>query len=154
MDYSKEVGMRLLVITLMIAHIILTSNLWAHQHHGEESKMMKTANPSVIIMVHLTKDKGMDAEMATRFANISIDRGYRTVIWLTSDGVKLADVKAKETPEVKALKDLVSKGGKVYVCPHCSKVLGVKEIIKGTEFSTPEITFGSLEDSNVKVISW
>lgn len=147
--------MKLLSIISLIVFTVLTSDLLAQQHQSEGSKMVKQTNVSpVVIMVHLTKDKGMDAEMATRFANISLDRGYKTVIWLTSDGVRLADVNAKETQEVRAIKDFISKGGKVYVCPHCSRVLGIKEIIKGTEFSTPEIVFGLLEDSNVKVISW
>ncbi|RME10777.1 MAG: hypothetical protein D6804_04020, partial [Aquificota bacterium] len=106
------------------------------------------------VVVNLTRDKAPSALMAIRFATISLQRGNETVLWLNSEGVRLADAKAKHAQTGKMLRDFISKGGKVYVCPHCAQMLGVRELIEGAEFGKPDTIFGLLSEDRVRVISW
>ncbi len=125
--------------------------LWAHEKHVH---MHSQAQDNITVMVNLTDDKGLKPTMALKFALVSLQRGNKTVVWLNSEAVRLADAKVKETKGVKALKEFISAGGKVYVCPHCAKVLGVEKLIEGAELGSPDKVFGVLSEERVRVISW
>ncbi|MFN3814077.1 MAG: DsrE family protein [Aquificaceae bacterium] len=127
---------------------------WSQHHHDHDHEHMQEAQDNIQLVVNLTKDKAPSAVMAMRFASISLGRGNPTVIWLNSEGVRLADAKAKPTEAKKMLEEFIAKGGKVYVCPHCAKMFGVKELIKGAEFGNPDIIFGLLSEDRVRIISW
>lgn len=140
--------------TLLLAGVmglmpLVSGHVRAHEHHGHMQ-----AQDRITVMVNLTEPKGLKPNMALRFANISLQRGNKTIVWLNSEAVRLADAKAKETPAVKTLKEFLQKGGKVYVCPHCAKVLGVEKLIEGAEFGDPDKVFGTLSEERVRVISW
>ena len=140
----------LILTSLLSIMPIVSLPSWSHDMHSHHQK----AQDNLTVMVNLTKDKTPSAVMAIRFAMVSLDRGNKTVIWLNSEGVRLADAKGKPSQAGKMLQEFIAKGGKVYVCPHCAKMLGVKELIKGAEFGKPDIVFGVLSEERVRVISW
>jgi predicted peroxiredoxin len=74
--------------------------------HGEE-------NPDSVIVSYLT-------------AGAALDQGKQVVMWLTSDGVRLAlngyvdPIREGQEPPVKRVYDqFIEKGGRFYVCPIC-----------------------------------
>jgi predicted peroxiredoxin len=74
--------------------------------HGEE-------NPDSVIVSYLT-------------AGAALDQGKHVVMWLTSDGVRLAlkgyvdPIREGQEPPVKRVHDqFIDKGGRFYVCPVC-----------------------------------
>jgi len=59
-------------------------------------------------------------------AGAALDRGDETVMWLSSEGVRLAldgyvaDIRAGMEPPVQRVHDqFIEKGGRFYVCPIC-----------------------------------
>lgn len=147
---------------MRMKHLILTAVVglmpfvgmpsWAHEGHMHQHQAQ--AQDNITVVVNLTRDKAPSAVMAIRFATVSLERGNPTVVWLNSEGVRLADAKAKPSQASKMLQEFISKGGKVYVCPHCANALGVKELVKGAEFGKPDVVFGLLSEERVRVISW
>ncbi|MEZ0360846.1 MAG: DsrE family protein [Hydrogenobacter sp.] len=142
--------MRLIALILTTLLLFLPHTLKAH----EESSHNQSHQKEVVIVVNLTHGRGISTEMALNFANISLGKGYETVVWINSEGVKLADAKAKEVQAVKMLKEFLSKGGKVYVCPICAKKLGVRELIKGAQWANPDIIFSLISQDRARVISF
>ncbi|MCS7171152.1 MAG: DsrE family protein [Aquificaceae bacterium] len=141
--------------TLMLAGLLGLMSLLSYPTWSNEHKQASTqAQDNITLMVNLTVDKGMSPNMALRFALISLGRGNETILWLNSEAVKLADSKSKPTEANKMLKEFISKGGKVYVCPHCAKVLGVKKLVEGAQLGNPDTVFGILSKERVRVVSW
>ncbi len=147
---------------MRMKHLILTAFVglmplvgmpsWAHEGHMHQHQAQ--AQDNITVVVNLTRDKAPSAVMAIRFAILSLERGNPTVIWLNSEGVRLADAKAKSSEASKALQEFISKGGKVYVCPRCANMFGVKELVKGAEFGKPDMVFRLLSEERVRIISW
>ena len=147
---------------MRMKHLILTAFVglmplvgmpsWAHEGHMHQHQVQ--AQDNITVVVNLTRDKAPSAVMAIRFAILSLERGNPTVIWLNSEGVRLADAKAKSSEASKMLQEFISKGGKVYVCPRCANMLGVKELVKCAEFGKPDMVFGRLSEERVRIISW
>jgi predicted peroxiredoxin len=76
--------------------------------HGEE-------DPDRVVVAYLT-------------AGAALDQGKDVVMWLTSEGVRLAldgyvdPIRAAQEPPVKRVHDqFIDKGGRFYVCPICFK---------------------------------
>ena len=76
--------------------------------HGNES-------PDSVVVAYLT-------------AGAALDRGDQVVMWLTSEGVRLAtngyvaDIRQDMEPPVQRVHDqFIEKGGNFYVCPICFK---------------------------------
>ena len=76
--------------------------------HGEEE-------PDRVVVAYLT-------------AGAALDRGKNVLMWLTSEGVRLAlagyvdPIRAAQEPPVKRVHDqFIEKGGRFYVCPICFK---------------------------------
>jgi predicted peroxiredoxin len=74
--------------------------------HGEE-------DPDRVVVSYLT-------------AGAALDQGKEVVMWLSSDGVRLAlrgyvdPIRADQEPPVKRVHDqFIEKGGRFYVCPIC-----------------------------------
>jgi predicted peroxiredoxin len=74
--------------------------------HGNEG-------PDSVVVAYLT-------------AGAALDRGDEVVMWLTSDGVRLAtsgyvaDIRQDMEPPVQRVHDqFIEKGGRFYVCPIC-----------------------------------
>ncbi|ADO44491.1 hypothetical protein Hydth_0081 [Hydrogenobacter thermophilus TK-6] len=138
-----------LILTNLLAVLVLT--IYAQEAHDKTHQAQKEG---AILVVNLTHDRGISAEMALTFANISLGRGYETVVWLNSEGVRLADAKAKETQAIKLLREFLSKGGKVYVCPVCAQKLKVEKIASGTQWANPDIIFPLITQEKTKIVSW
>jgi len=76
--------------------------------HGDE-------NPDAVVVSYLT-------------AGAALDHGKDVVMWLTSEGVRLAlegyvdPIRKGQEPPVKRVHDqFIEKGGRFYVCPVCFK---------------------------------
>jgi predicted peroxiredoxin len=82
--------------------------------HGEE-------DPDRVVVSYLT-------------AGAALDHGKQVVMWLSSEGVRLAlngyvdPIRAEQEPPVKRVHDqFIDKGGRFYVCPICFKDRGLDE---------------------------
>jgi uncharacterized protein len=100
--------------------------------HGEE-------NPDAVVVSYLT-------------AGAALDKGKEVVMWLTSEGVRLAmrgyvdPIRADQEPPVKRVHDqFIEKGGRFYVCPICFKErnLDDSELVDNAELqgATPLMEF-------------
>lgn len=76
--------------------------------HGEQ-------DPDRVVVSYLTADA-------------ALDQGKQVVMWLSSEGVRLAlngyvdPIRAGQEPPVKRVHDqFIEKGGRFYVCPICFK---------------------------------
>ncbi|MCX7738921.1 MAG: DsrE family protein [Hydrogenothermaceae bacterium] len=125
---------------------VLPANAMEHSHHHTVD-----TKDNITILINLTKDKGQTVDMAFSFLEVSLQRGNETVIWLNSDGVKIASQGSKEAAKIK---EFISKGGKVYVCPVCAKKAGVTKLVEGAEFANPDIIFTLLSKDKTRVVSW
>jgi predicted peroxiredoxin len=67
-------------------------------------------------------------------AGAALDQGKEVVMWLTSEGVRLAlrgyvdPIRADKEPQVKRIHEqFIEKGGRFYVCPICFNDRGLEE---------------------------
>ena len=85
-------------------------------------------------------------------AGAALDRGDDVVMWLTSDGVRLAldgyvaDIREGQEPPVQRVHDqFIEKGGRFYVCPICfnDRKLNDAELVQNAELlgATPLMEF-------------
>lgn len=100
--------------------------------------------------------------MAMQLANHALDDGREVTLFLN---VRAPEFARKDLPESFAfhgnpaikemLTDLLSRGAKVLVCPHCAEVMGVKQadLLSGAELATRESLFGRL-GSDVQVFTY
>ena len=100
--------------------------------HGAE-------NPDSVVVSYLT-------------AGAALDAGKEVVIWLTSEGVRLAldgyvdPIREGKEPPVKRVHDqFIEKGGRFYVCPICfnDRSLDEKDLVQNAELkgATPLMEF-------------
>src|SRR3954462_13525482 len=80
--------------------------------HGDE-------DPDTVAVAYLT-------------AGAALDQGKEVVVWLTSDGVRLAlqgyvdPIRVDQEPPVRRVHDqFIDKGGRCYVCPICFNERGL-----------------------------
>jgi predicted peroxiredoxin len=102
--------------------------------HGDE-------DPDRVVVSYLT-------------AGAALDQGKDVVMWLSSDGVRLAlngyvdSIRADQEPTVKKVHDqFIEKGGRFYVCPICfnDRQLDESELVQNAELkgATPLIEFAA-----------
>ena len=100
--------------------------------HGEE-------DPDRVLVAYLT-------------AGAALDQGKDVVMWLSSDGVRLAvrgyadPIRAgKEPPVMRVHEQFIEKGGRFYVCPICfnERELDQGALVPGAELkgATPLMEF-------------
>lgn len=100
--------------------------------HGDE-------DPDRVVVSYLT-------------AGAALDQGKDVVMWLSSDGVRLAvrgyvdPIRADQDPPVKRVHDqFIEKGGRFYVCPICfnERQLDESELVESAELkgATPLMEF-------------
>jgi uncharacterized protein len=100
--------------------------------HGDE-------DPDRVVVSYLT-------------AGAALDQGKDVVMWLSSDGVRLAmrgyvdPIRADQEPSVKRVHDqFIEKGGRFYVCPICfnERELDEGELVENAELkgATPLMEF-------------
>ena len=100
--------------------------------HGEE-------DPDRVVVSYLT-------------AGAALDQGKQVVMWLSSEGVRLAlrgyadPIRAELDPPVKRLHNqFIEKGGRFYVCPICfrERDLDAADLVEGAELkgATPLMEF-------------
>jgi predicted peroxiredoxin len=90
--------------------------------HGEE-------DPDRVLVSYLT-------------AGAALDQGKQVVMWLSSEGVRLAlngyvdPIRADQEPPVKRVHEqFIEKGGRFYVCPICFNDRGLdeRELVENAE---------------------
>ena len=100
--------------------------------HGDE-------NPDGVVVAYLT-------------AGAALDQGREVVLWLSSDGVRLAiqgyadGIRADQDPPVARVHaQFIEKGGRFFVCPVCfgERDLDAGELVEGAELkgATPLMEF-------------
>jgi predicted peroxiredoxin len=100
--------------------------------HGEE-------DPDRVVVSYLT-------------AGAALDQGKQVVMWLTSEGVRLAlqgyvdPIRSELDPPVKRVHEqFIEKGGRFYVCPICfnERGLDADNLVSGAELkgATPLMEF-------------
>jgi predicted peroxiredoxin len=100
--------------------------------HGEE-------DPDRVIVSYLT-------------AGAALDKGHEVVMWLTSEGVRLAlsgyadRIRADREPPVERVhSQFIEKGGRFYVCPICfnERELDQADLVENAELqgATPLMEF-------------
>jgi uncharacterized protein len=100
--------------------------------HGEE-------DPDAVVVSYLT-------------AGAALDQGKVVVMWLTSEGVRLAlrgyvdPIRDGQEPPVKRVHDqFIEKGGRFFVCPICfnDRELAESELVENAELkgATPLMEF-------------
>lgn len=100
--------------------------------HGDE-------DPDRVLVAYLT-------------AGAALDRGKQVVMWLSSEGVRLAmrgyadRIRAGEEPPVERVHaQFIDKGGRFFVCPICfnERQLDEGELVEGAELqgATPLMEF-------------
>jgi predicted peroxiredoxin len=98
-------------------------------------------NPDAVVVSYLT-------------AGAALDKGKEVVMWLTSEGVRLAlrgyvdPIRANQEPPVKRVHDqFIEKGGRFYVCPICfnERELDESELVDNAELkgATPLMEFAA-----------
>ncbi|MCS7204449.1 MAG: DsrE family protein [Leptospiraceae bacterium] len=137
----------IMVLTLVLA---LPFGLAAQEKTKTDAKKAEMKK----VFVSLGTDQGLRTGMALNFSRMSLKNGSPTTLWLNAEGVKLADANAADSEQRMMLKEFISKGGKVYVCPVSSAKLGVTKLIDGAEFSKFEIVYEQIKDPNVIYLSW
>ena len=89
-------------------------------------------------------------------AGAALDHGKQVVMWLTSEGVRLAlrgyvdPIRAELDPPVKRVHDqFIEKGGRFFVCPICfgERDLDAGELVENAELkgATPLMEFAGEE---------
>src|SRR5918996_1896558 len=87
-------------------------------------------------------------------AGAALDQGKDVVMWLSSEGVRLAlrsyvdPIRADQDPPVKRVHDqFIEKGGRFYVCPICfnERELDQSELVENAELqgATPLMEFAA-----------
>ena len=87
-------------------------------------------------------------------AGAALDQGKDVVMWLTSEGVRLAldgyvdPIRAAQEPPVKRVHDqFIDKGGRFYVCPICfnERDLDETDLVENAELhcATPLMQYAS-----------
>ena len=100
--------------------------------HGDE-------DPDRVVVSYLT-------------AGAALDQGQQVVMWLSSEGVRLAlrgyddPIRADHDPPVKRVHDqFIAKGGRFFVCPICFNERGLdpSELVENAELkgATPLMEF-------------
>ena len=98
-----------------------------------------SGNPDAVVVAYLT-------------AGAALDRGDDVVMWLTSEGVRLATdgyvapIREGMEPPVQRVHDqFIEKGGRFYVCPICFKEreLNESDLVENAELkgATPLMEF-------------
>lgn len=141
------------VLVKILTMIYLIVGLFFNSPSFGETGDHKSADAKdrITVVVNLTKDKGRAVDMSFNFISISLSRGNETILWLNSNGVKIARADSRYAQN---LKDFISKGGKVYVCPICAKKANVDKLVEGAELAKPDEIFSLLSKDRVRVISW
>jgi predicted peroxiredoxin len=87
-----------------------------------------TSNGRVIVGCSHGEEDTDRVVVAYLTAGAALDQGKDVVMWLTSEGVRLAlagyvdPIRAAQEPPVKRVHDqFIDKGGRFYVCPICFK---------------------------------
>jgi sulfur relay (sulfurtransferase) complex TusBCD TusD component (DsrE family) len=144
---SKEDVMRALLI--LFAALALTVSALA---------LPARAGGADPLFINLTSDEGHRSFMALSFGLAQMQRGHALAVYLNDRGVLVASRKnsAKFAEQQKTLSQIVAKGGRVLVCPVCSKKYGVgeKELVPGAKISNPDLTGEALFQDGGKTLSW
>jgi predicted peroxiredoxin len=110
------------------------------------------ANGRVIVGCQSGAERPDTVAVAYLTAGAALDQGKEVVLWLTSEGVRLAvgdyadGIRADREPPVKRLHaQFIEKGGRFFVCPICfnERELDQSQLVRSAELkgATPLMEF-------------
>lgn len=114
---------------------------------------MSTSDPSKVIVGCTHGDEDPDRVVVSYLtAGAALDQGKDVVMWLSSEGVRLAlrgyvdPIRADREPPVKRVHEqFVEKGGRFFVCPICfgERALDERDLVANAELkgATPLMQF-------------
>jgi predicted peroxiredoxin len=115
------------------------------------------------MVVHLSTDEELKAGKALRFAMQSLSFAEETILYLSAEGVRVADkstdgftIPTKTTNSLDVIREFIAEGGKVIVGADCMKSqgIGAGNLIAGSQQGDPKTTFALLLADNTVVMSW
>ena len=120
---------------------------------GRSVRAMATNGRVVVGCTHGNEDPDR-VVVSYLTAGAALDLGKDVVMWLSSDGVRLAlngyvdSIRADQEPPVKRVHDqFIEKGGRFYVCPICfnDRQLDESELVQNAELkgATPLLEFAA-----------
>lgn len=120
----------------------------------------KSVSNKPLMFFNLTSNVNVDphsATMAFQLANHALNDGREVVIFFNVKGVviplKALDEKLafKAKPLKELLANLVAKGARIHVCPHCMKALGVerKDLIESAMVTSKDKLFSELSSNSL-----
>jgi predicted peroxiredoxin len=114
--------------------------------------------PTVVVSVTSGGDDLLAVTTAFHLAEHSLAHGRTAVLFFNVHGPVVASKRLPETAKLgddppirRQLAELIRKGVKVYVCPYCVKVAGLRkeDLVPGVEMATPEKIFAHLHADSV-----
>lgn len=108
----------------------------------------------VLMSVTSGKEDLHSVTMALQLANHALEDGRDVTIFFSVRGPEMARADLSEAvvfrdnaPIATMLAELIGKGAKVYVCPHCMAVLGIAEedLAEGVAVASREAVFGPID---------
>jgi len=115
------------------------------------------------VFINLSTDDPLKAGKALRFAMQSLSYAMHTVLYLSTQGTKVADkstggftIPTKTINSLDLIREFLKEGGKVYVGQDCMKSLGIAatDLVAGCEQAEPKNTFSLLLSDDTVTISW
>lgn len=120
----------------------------------------KTVSSKPLMFFNITSDAVTDPHsvtMAMQLANHSLNDGREVVLFFNVKGVGIptkqldASIAFKAKPVKELLADLVAKGTRIHVCPHCMKAMGIeeKDLIEGAAVTSRDKLFSELTSNSL-----
>jgi predicted peroxiredoxin len=122
----------------LLVPILLLAGVWTATGCGHANpstgQPSQTSQPPLLVNLTHGKSDLHAASMGLGLAKAALEQGSAVVVFLNVDAAALADrdlgadVKFGDFPAVAdLLKDIIAKGGKVFVCAHCANVMKVSK---------------------------
>jgi predicted peroxiredoxin len=122
------------LVFLLLSSVALASGCAHTGTAGAPTSVSVDGKASLLINVTHGKSNLHSASMGLGLAKAALEHGHRVVVFLNVEGAALADrnlgadVRFADFPPIaELLKDIVAKGGKVFVCSHCAGVMKVSQ---------------------------
>jgi predicted peroxiredoxin len=121
---------------IVLLGMLLVAGAWLAPGCGHAgaaaNQSSEVGQPALLINLTHGKSDLHAASMGLSLAKTALEQGSRVVVFLNVDAAALADrdlgadVRYADFPPVaELLRDIIAKGGKVFVCAHCASVMKV-----------------------------
>jgi uncharacterized protein len=141
-------------LALTLAALFAISALTPASARKKASEEEETVKAPLLISITSGREDLHSVTMAYQLADHGLEDGRGVTLFLSVRAPELASsglpdtVFFRDNPPLKQmLADLIAKGGRVYVCPHCMAVHGLAEedLVEGAAVASRETVFGPLD---------